>query len=134
MLYLYAFLSRSRFCHALCIPWACFCVVAFIPLVAYWGVTTYETHPRDAGLLNAYPFSAPCCLPCLLYATRLAFFASMHSFFMLATCSCMSLCLFVSSSLISTISCGFTPVFDTRDLKSLLGILLDGTYVVHTPI
>ena len=62
MLYLYAFLSRSRLCHALCIPWACFCVVTSIPLMAYWGVTTCETHPCDAGLLNAYHFSTTCVL------------------------------------------------------------------------
>ena len=43
------------------------------------------------------------------------------------TCSCISPCLLVSSSLIRTISCKFIPVFHTRDLESLLGILFDGT-------
>ena len=60
MLYVYACLSRSMLCYALGPLWACFCVVISIPLVAYSGVTTCETHPRDAGLLDAYPFSDPC--------------------------------------------------------------------------
>ena len=101
MLYVYACLSRSRLCHALCPPWACSYVVISIPLVAYWGVTTYEMHPRDVGLLDAYLFSGPCnvvyqswfvppvwlsLLLCILFA---------H----LPTCSCLSLYLLVSSIL-----------------------------------
>ena len=74
------------------------------------------------------------CLPCLLYATRLALLVSLH----LCTLAYMFmhefLCLLVSSSLIPTISCGFTPVFDSQDPESLLGILLDGMCVIHTPI
>ena len=81
------------------------------------------------------PLHALLCLPCLAcfmppvwLSLRLCIFAR------LPICSCMSPCLLVSSSLIPTISCRFTPIFDTRDPKSLLGILLDGTGVVHTPI
>ena len=48
------------------------------------------------------------------------------------TCSCIGPCLLVSSSLIPTISCGFTLVFDTRVLESLIGILFDGMCVIHT--
>ena len=73
MLYVYVCLSRSRPCHALCPPWVCSCVVASIPLVAYWGVSTSETHPRDAGLLDAYPFSAPydvACHACPIWFAR----------------------------------------------------------------
>ena len=86
-------------------------------------------------LLHALsPLRAMLCLPCLLYATRLAFFASLH-FCMLAYMFVHeSLCLLMSSSLIPTIPCRFTPVFDTRDPKSLLENLLDGTCVICTPI
>jgi len=49
----------------LCAPlWAHSYVVTSIPLVAYWGVTTCETHPCDAGLLDAYPFFALCDVAC----------------------------------------------------------------------
>ena len=74
---------KSRLCHALCPLWACLCVVTSIPLVAYWSVTTYETHPSDAGLLDAYPFSTPCnvaCHACFVPPVSL----SMHSFCTLA--------------------------------------------------
>ena len=64
----------------------------------------------------------------------LCFFASLH----LCTLAYMfmheSLCLLVLSSLIPTISCGFTLVLDTRDPKSFIGILLGGTCVIHTPV
>ena len=46
----------------------------------------------------------------------------------------MSPCLLVLSSLISIILCELTLVFDTHDLESLLGILIDGMCVIHTPI
>ena len=136
MLYVHACLSRSRLCHDLCLPWAYSCVVTFIPLVAYWGVTTCETHPRDASLLDAYPFSAlfnVACHACFMPPVWLSLLICIL-FACLPTCSCISLCLLMSSSLILTISCGFTPVFVTPDPKSLLGILLDGTCIVHTPI
>ena len=145
MLYIHVCLSRYKLSHTLCTPWACTCrslgplacVVAFVLLVACLDVTACEIHLRDISLFDVYPFSAPCvvmlALPCLLYATCLAFFTSLH----LCTFAYMFMhesLLLVSSSLIPTISCKFTPIFDTRDPESLLGILLDGTGVVHTPI
>ena len=73
------------------------------------------------------------CLPCLLCATCLAFFTSLH----LCTLAHMfmheSLCLLMSLSLILNLV-RVQTVFDTRDLKSFLGIFLVGTCVVHTPI
>ena len=52
----------------------------------------------------------------------------------LPTCSCMSPCLLVLSNLIPIILCELTLVFDTHDLESLLGILIDGMCVIHTVI
>ena len=117
-------LSRSRLCHAFCPPWACACqpmgllarAVASVPLMTCLDVTTCETHFHDVGVLDTHlsPLHAMmlyfCCLLC---ATHLAFFASLH-FCTLAYMSCMIPCLLVSSSLILTISCGFTPVVDTK--------------------
>ena len=88
MLYLHDFLSRSRHCHALCLPQACSCrslgphacVVASIPLVAYLDVTTCEyTSVVLVYLMHTLsPLREMLCLPCLLCATHLAFFASLH--------------------------------------------------------
>ena len=136
ILYVYACHSRSRLCHALCPLWFCSCVVTSIPLVAYWVVTTCEMHPCDVSLLNAYPFSDPCdvaCHACFVPPIWLSLLLCIL-FAFLPTCLCMSLCLLVPSSLIPTISCWFTPVFNTRDPEFLLGILLDGTCVIHTLI
>ena len=91
MLYIHVFLSRSRFCHALCPLWAyacqslgpLACVVASVPLVACLDVTACETHLRDVGVLGTHlsPLCAMMiCLPCLLCATRLAFFSSLRLF------------------------------------------------------
>ena len=81
--------------------WACSCLVTSIPLVAYWGVTTCEMHPRDVGLLDAYPFSAPCnvaCHACFVPPIWLSLLLCIL-FACLPTCLCMSLCLFVPSIL-----------------------------------
>ena len=80
------------------------------------------------------PHRAISCLPCLLCATHLAFFASLYFCTLAYMFVHEYLCLLVSSSLIPTISCKFTPVFDTWHPESLLGILLNGTCVVCTPI
>ena len=81
------------------------------------------------------PLHALLCLPCLACFMPPVWLSLLLCIFArLPICSCMSPCLLVSSSLIPTISCRFTPIFDTRDPESLLGILLDGTGVVHTPI
>ena len=73
-------------------------------------------------------------LAMLALCPHLALFVSLH----LCTFAYMfmheSLYVLVSSSLVPMTLCGFTLVLDTRDLESLLGILLDGMYVVHTPI
>ena len=86
---LHVCLSRSRLCHAFCPPLACACrslgalayVVASVPLMASLDVTTCEPHLRDFGMLDTH-CSLLCamliCLPCLLCATRLAFFAPLH--------------------------------------------------------
>ena len=110
----------------------CLCVIASISLVVYLDVTTCETHLCDVGVLDTH-LSLLLVMLCLLCATRLTFFASLH-FCSLPTCSCISPCLLVSSSLIPTISCRFTPIFDTQEPESLLGVLFNGTCVVYTPI
>ena len=103
MLYIYVCLSRSRLCHALCPPWACafqslkplVYVVASVPLVVCLDVTACETHLHDVSVLDTHlsPLRAiMLCLPCLLCATRLAFFASLHFWSLAYICSCMSLC------------------------------------------
>ena len=74
------------------------------------------------------------CLPCLLCATHLVLLVSLHLCRLAYIFMHESLCLLVSSSLIPTISCGFTPDLDTQDLKSFLGFFLDGMCVVFTPI
>ena len=101
MLYVHACLSRSRLCHDLCLPWAYSCVVTFIPLVAYWGVTTCETHPRDASLLDAYPISTPCdvaCHSCFVPPVWLSLLLCIL-FAHLPTCLYTSLCFLLSSIL-----------------------------------
>ena len=87
MLYIHVRLFRSRLCHALHPLWACACqslgllsfVVAFVPFRACFYVTTCEIHLRGVGVFDTH-LSPLCviflCLPCLLGATRLAFFAS----------------------------------------------------------
>ena len=136
MLYFYACLSISRFCHALCSPWLCSSMVISNPLVDYWGVTTCEAHPRDSSFLDAYPLFALCDVACHACFTPPVWLSLLLCilFACLPTYSCMSLCLLVSSSIIPTILCGFKPDFDTWDPESLLGISLDGTCVVYTPI
>ena len=99
MLYLHAFLSRSRLCHALCLLWACAyrslgppaCVVASVPLVAYLGVTTYEIHLCGVGLLDAYPFYTSFDVMLALLALC-HLFGYLWIFARLPTCSCMGLC------------------------------------------
>ena len=99
MLYLHAFLSRSRLCHALCLLWACAyrslgppaCVVASVPLVAYLGVTTYEIHLCGVSLLDAYPFYTSFDVMLALLALC-HLFGSLCIFAHLPTCSCMGLC------------------------------------------
>ena len=89
MLYLHVCLSIFRLCHALCAPWVCACrslrpltcVVASVPLVARLDVTACETQLRDVGALDTHLSllrAMMLCLPCLLCATCLAFFASLH--------------------------------------------------------
>ena len=89
MIYLHVCLSRSRLCHALCPPLACArqflrplaCVVAFVPLVDCLDVTICETHLYGVSVLDSH-LSLLCmmfiCLTCLLCATHMAFFASLH--------------------------------------------------------
>ena len=70
------------------------------------------------------------CLACFVPPIWLSLL--LYIFARLPTYSCMGPCLLVSSSLIPTISCGFTPVFDTEVLESFIGILFDDTCVIHT--
>ena len=90
MLYVNACLSRSRLCHALYLPGVCACwslrplacVFAFVPARACLDVTTCEIHLHGVGVLDSHLSSlrVMCiCLPCLLGATRFAFFASLHT-------------------------------------------------------
>ena len=81
MIYLHISLSRSKFYHSLCPLWACACVVTSILPRVCLDVTTCEIHPRGVGVLDSRlsPLREMLiCLPCLLCATRLAFFASLH--------------------------------------------------------
>ena len=63
-------------------PWGhLLCVVAFVPLRACFDVTTCEIHLRGVDMLDTHLSLLHVmlmCLPCLLCATRLAFFAFMH--------------------------------------------------------
>ena len=82
MLYAYVSFSRSRLCYALCPPWACSCVVASVPPRVWLGVAACEILLHGVGALDSC-LSSLCemsiCLPFLLCATRLAFFASFAS-------------------------------------------------------
>ena len=89
ILYIHVYLSRYRFCHALCPPWACAYqslgplayVITSIPPRAYLDVTTCEIHLRGIGVLDSHLSllrAMLICLPCLLCATRLDSFASLH--------------------------------------------------------
>ena len=86
--FMYVYLSRSRFCHALCPPWACACwslgplacVVVPIPFVDCLGVTTCEIHLCGVGVLDTHlsPLHAMLLsLPCWFCVTHLAFFDSL---------------------------------------------------------
>ena len=94
MLYIHVCLSRSRLCHAMLPPLACACwslgplacVVASIPPRACLDVTTCEIHLHGVGVPDTHlspPHAMLTCLPCLLCATCLDLFASLH-FWMLA--------------------------------------------------
>ena len=57
------------------------CVVTYVPLVDHLDVTTCVIHLRGVGVLDTHVsllHAMFICLPCLLCATRLAFFASSH--------------------------------------------------------
>ena len=73
-------------------------MVAFVLLVACLDVTTGETHLCDVGVLDTHlsPFHAMIlCLPCLFFATYLAFFASLHL--------CMLAYMFMHESLLACV-------------------------------
>ena len=81
MLYNRVSLSRSRLYQALHPPWIHAYVVTSIASRVCLDVTTCEIHPYGVGVLDSHLFSL-CemliCLPCLLCATRLDFFTSLH--------------------------------------------------------
>ena len=52
MLYLHVSLSKSRLCHALCLPWACAYVVTFVPSRVCLNVTTCEIHSHGVSVLD----------------------------------------------------------------------------------
>ena len=66
-----------------------------------------------------FSLRAMLCLPCLFCATPLALLVSLHLCILVYMFMHESICLLVSSSLITIISCRFTPVFDTRAPESL---------------
>ena len=81
MLYVNVSLSRSKLCHALCSSWACSCVVAFVSPRACSDVTTCKIHFHGVGVLDTHLsllYVMLLCLSCLLCATHLVFFASLH--------------------------------------------------------
>jgi len=88
MLYVHVCLSRSRFSHALCLPWICACrslgplacVVVPIPFVDCLGVITCEIHLCGIGVLDTHLSllrAMLLCLPFWFCVTRLAFFDSL---------------------------------------------------------
>ena len=77
MLYLHVCLSRSRLYHALCLLWACACVVASVPPRACLDVTTCEIHLHGVGMLDIHLFVLYVMLICL--PSFLCFFASLHA-------------------------------------------------------
>ena len=90
MLYVNACLSRSRLCHAfyplgVCACWSLrplVCVFAFVPTRACLDVTNCKIHLHGVGVLDSHlsPLRVMfICLPCLLGATRFAFFTSLHA-------------------------------------------------------
>ena len=89
MLYNHVYLSRSRLCHALFLPWACACrslrplacVGASFPPRACLDVTTCEIHLYGVSVPDTHlsPLRAMLiCLPCSFCTTHLAFFAYLH--------------------------------------------------------
>ena len=103
MPYLHVCPSRSRLCHTLCPLWACAYrslgpltyMVASITLVVCLDVTACETHLRDIGVLVTHCsvlHAMSICLPCLLCATHLAFFASLHFCTLAYKCMHESVC------------------------------------------
>ena len=144
MLYIHVCLARSRF--LLCFkPFVGLCLSVFgatclcgciHPSYGLFGCNhLWDTSPW-CWFAWCIPLSAPCnvMLDLLALCPHLDLFVSLH----LCTLAYMfmheSLCLLVLSSLIPTISCGFTLVLDTRDPESFIGILLGGTCVIHTPV
>ena len=121
MLYAYVSLSRSRLCHALHPPWAyaCWslgslsCVVAFVPPRACLDVTTCDIHLRGVGVLDTRLslFRAMLiCLPCLLYATCLALFASSH------------LCTFACTFMHESVCCPYSNPLELWKLVNIIGV------------
>ena len=127
---------------------AMLCSFHGLVLVGLWGHLLVWLHPSLLWLVWIWPLMShifmmlvclvltflysvqcyACFVPLVWLSLLLCIFAH------LPTYSCMSPCLLVSSRLIPTILCGFTPIFDTWDPESHIGSLLDGTCVVHTPI
>ena len=107
MLYIHVCLSRSRPCNTLCPPWACACwslrplacVVAFIPLMDYLDVTTYEIYLYGASLLNAYPFCTSCNVDMLVLLDLCHPFGFLYFFASLHTCLHVHAWVYVSSIL-----------------------------------
>ena len=65
-------------------------------------------------------------LSCLVFFTCLHFCTFVYMFMHMSLCACLC----HQAQFLYTISCRFTLVFCTWDLKSLLGTLLDGTHVL----
>ena len=102
MFYLHAFLSRSRLCHTLCLPWACACrslgpptcVVAFRPSCDLFGCDHLWDTPLWCWFAWCIPFlhfvRCYACLACFVPPIWLSLLLCI--FPRLPTCSCMSLC------------------------------------------
>ena len=115
------------------------CLLGHIrPVVASLDVTICENVSPWCWFARCIPFSTPCddllALLALCHPVWLSLFLCIFAHLPICSCMCLYVCLFMSSSLVPTISCGFTPILDTRDPESLLGTLLDGTCIIHTPI
>ena len=101
------------------------------PSYGLFGCNHCENVSPWCWFARCIPSSTPCddllALLALCHPVWLSLFLCIFAH--LPICSCMRLyvCLFVSSSLVPTISYGFTLVLDTRDPESLLETLLDGS-------
>ena len=108
------------------------------PSYGLFGCNHCENVSPWCWFARCIPSSTPCddllALLALCHLVWLSLFLCIFAHLPICSCMCLYVYLFVSSSLVPTISCEFTLVLDTQDPKSLLETLLNGTCIIHTPI